>query len=98
MIWGSRRFEDAEYAPYMDKLSQLMLADAKRASQYMMVSTEEDGAGVATFYISVPDEALMRLFDGFERVPEAALPKEIDVLHLDAGGVQHLFKFKKPQG
>lgn len=97
MIWAKRTFQDAEYGPYMDKLSELMLADATRASQYMMVSTEDDNAGRANYYISVPDPALMRLFDGFETVSEAALPKEIDALHLDAGGAQHLFKFKKPQ-
>jgi hypothetical protein len=95
MIWGKRQFQDAEYGPYMDKLSELMLADAHRANQYMMVSTEDDLGGMAEYYIGVPDEALMRFFDGFERVSESELPKEIDVLHLDAGGVQGFFTFRK---
>lgn len=97
MIWGKRRFQDAEYAPYMEKLSQIMLADASRAAQYMMVSTEDEESGAEEYYISVPDEALMRLFDGFQRVPDSALPKEINVIHLDAGGVRRIFTMKKTE-
>jgi phage terminase large subunit len=95
MIWSKRKFQDADYAPCMERLSQLMLADASRADQYMMVSTEDDAADVDEYYISVPNEVLLRLFDGFERVPESALPKEIDMIHLDAGGVARLFKVKR---
>jgi len=93
MIWGKRKFQDAEYSPYMARLEKLLMADATRAGQYAMVSTEE--AIGEYYYVGVPDEGLMRLFDGFERVPESELPKEIDVLHVDAGAVARQFKFKK---
>jgi hypothetical protein len=38
----------------------------------------------------------MRFFDGFERVTEEQLPKEIDAVLLDAGCVHRLFKVKEP--
>jgi len=58
-----------------------------------MVSTEGD---TGEYYcVGVPDEVLMRIFDGLERVPESELPNEFDVLHVDAGFVSDLFKSKK---
>jgi hypothetical protein len=35
----------------------------------------------------VPDDKLMRLFDGFIRVSESDLPKEIDMFHLGVEGM-----------
>jgi hypothetical protein len=44
----------------------------------------------------VPDDKLMRLFDGFTRVSESDLPKEIDMFHLGVEGDEfnRLFKFR----
>ncbi|MBS0220092.1 MAG: hypothetical protein JSR91_05045 [Proteobacteria bacterium] len=92
MIWGKCRFEDADYAPYMAKLERLLMADVARERQYAMVSVEDETG--EHYYVGVPDAILMRFFDDFEPVPESALPKEIDVLHVDAEAVQRLFKFK----
>lgn len=65
------------------------------------MATDGDGNDVGLtgehYYVGVPDEILMRFFDAFERVPESALPKEIDVLHVDARAVQRLFKFKNKE-
>jgi|LNAP01.1.fsa_nt_gb hypothetical protein len=94
MIWGKRRFQDAEYGPYQDRLDKLAMADARVVDQYCMVSVETSVA-VADYYVGVPNEDLMRFFDGFERVPEDQLPKEIDAIHLDAGCVHRLFKVKE---
>jgi hypothetical protein len=43
-----------------------------------------------------PDDKLMRLFDGFTRVSESDLPKEIDMFHLGVEGDEfnRLFKFR----
>jgi hypothetical protein len=70
--------------------------DAAHSAQYAMVSTETE-VGKCDYYVGVPDEARMRLFDGFTPVNEGDLPKEVDVLHLDAGSgdVKRLFRFKK---
>lgn len=93
MIWCKRRFEDADFGPYQDRLDKLAMADAKAVSEYCMVSVETSVA-VADYYVGVPDEALLRFFDGFERVPADQLPKEIDAILLDAGVAHKLFKVK----
>ena len=92
MIWAKRKFEGADYAPYMTRLERLLMADAMRAEQYAMVSVEDDDG--EHYYVGMPDEIMLRFFDGFERVRSEDLLKEINVLHVDAGAVQRLFKFK----
>ena|SRR5882757_2299281 len=95
MIWIKRQFQDAEYSPYMDKLNRLAMADASRVEEYLMVSTETD-IGNSDYYVGLPDDKLMRLFDGFTRVSESDLPKEIDMFHLGVEGDEfnRLFKFR----
>ena len=85
MIWGKRRFEDADYGPYMDRLDKLAMADAIRATDYLMVSTKTD-KGECNYYVGVPNEDFMRFFDGFSRVDESDLPREIDVFHFGVEG------------
>src|SRR5229473_3182878 len=84
MIWGKRRFANAAYRPYFDKLEKLMLAQPARYQQFIMVSTEGEKVGVSDYYVGVPDEVSMLAFDGFTRVAEAELPKEIDTIHVAA--------------
>lgn len=82
MFWVKRRFEYADYAPYMDRLEKLMMANAADYQQFIMVSTKTDKPGVSEFYIGVPRKELLQVFDGFTPVEEASLPREIDTLHL----------------
>ena len=86
MIWGKRRFADAEYGPYFDRLEKLMMAQPSRHDQFIMVSTGDDEAGLGDYYVGVPDELSFRAFDGFARIAEAELPKEIDVFHIGNQG------------
>ena len=79
MVWGKRRFAFADFAPYQDRLEKLLLANAQRYAQFIMVSTKVD-ARESDYYVGVPDKVLLALFDGFEPVEESALPKLIDVL------------------
>jgi hypothetical protein len=79
MIWGKRRFANAEYTPYFDKLEKLLLAQPHRYQQFLMVSTNGDELGIDDYYVGVPDAACMLAFDGFTPVAESDLPKEIDV-------------------
>lgn len=95
MIWCKRRFEDADFGPYQDRLDKLAMADAKGVNEYCMVSVETSVA-VADYYVGLPNEVLLRFFDGFYRVPENQLPKEIDAILLDAGIAHKLFKVKTP--
>jgi len=37
---------------------------------------------VGDYYVGVPDEVSILAFDGFARVAEAELPREVDIFHL----------------
>ncbi len=82
MIWAKRRFEFASYAPYQDRIEKLLMANAALYRQFFMVSTKTDDAGVSDYYVGAPNESFLIDFDGFERVTENDLPKEIDVFHI----------------
>jgi len=45
-----------------------------------MAATDSDGPRASTYWVGVPSEALFALFDGFEQVQEADLPKEVNTL------------------
>jgi hypothetical protein len=79
MIWGKRRFEWAEFAPYQDRLEKLLMANATQYREFMMFMAEVR-VGFADVYVGVPAQAFMAAFDGFEPVAEADVPKVIDTL------------------
>ena len=54
MIWGKRRFELADYAPYQVRLAKLMLENPLLHSQFIMVSTVTDVPNVFDYYVGVP--------------------------------------------
>jgi hypothetical protein len=80
MIWAKRRFEYAEFAPYQDRLDKLILKHPAMHDQFVMVSVEVKKPRLSDYYIGLPTEALLPLFDGFELVAESELPKEIDAI------------------
>ena len=82
MIWMKRDFAYADYAPAMDELEKLLTASGPLYAEFIMVSTATNDPGVSTYYIGVPNEGFAMPFHGFERVPESALPKVIDALHI----------------
>ena len=82
MFWAKRRFSFAEYAPYQNRLEQLLFANPTRYAEFIMVSTSTDDPGVSDYYVGVPNQSLLVGFDGFEPVAEPELPKEIDSLHI----------------
>jgi hypothetical protein len=82
MFWAKRKFAYADYGRYQDLLARLQLANAARYPEFIMVSKRTADPGVSEYYVGVPQQSLLSLFDGFERVDESALPKVIDVLHL----------------
>lgn len=91
MVWLKRRFEWADYSPYMDCLGKHMLENARLYQEFMMVSTKTDDPGISDYYVGLPNEAFLQGFDGFERVGENELPKRIDVL-LVADATKEPFK------
>jgi hypothetical protein len=98
MIWAKREFAYAEYAPYMDRLEKLLMANPRQYREFMMVSTQTSKVGVDIFYIGVPNKAFAAVFDGFEIISESELPKEIDTLHVaDVNAFQERFRFREPR-
>jgi hypothetical protein len=88
MIWGKRRFELAEYAPYQVRLAKLMLENPSLHSQFIMVSTVTDVTNVFDYYVGVPSQTFFADFDGFVIVDESDLPKEIDEVKFAFGSVE----------
>jgi hypothetical protein len=78
MIWGKRRFELADSAPYQVRVAKLMLENPSLHSQFIMVSTVTDVPNVFDYYVGVPSQTFFADFDGFVIVDESDLPKEID--------------------
>jgi N-acetylglutamate synthase-like GNAT family acetyltransferase len=78
MYWAKRQFAFADYAPYQSKLQTLLMANARRHREFMMVATDTKEAGVSTYFVGVPEKAFLAGFDGFTAIDEAELPKEID--------------------
>ena len=95
MVWGKRRFDGVEYVPYFDRFEKLLLANGTLYREFIMVSTKTDNPFVDDFYIGVPNDVFLALFDGFERIGEADLPKVIDTLHIaDASTDQFKSRFR----
>lgn len=82
MIWLKRRFRAADFAPHQDKLGELMMAMPTHYAEFLMVSTETEKPLVSDYYVGLPIAELARVFDGFEQVAEAELPREIDTFLL----------------
>jgi hypothetical protein len=72
MIWGKRRFELADYAPYQ-VLAKLMLENPSLHSQFIMVSMVTDVPNVFNYYVGVPSQTFFADFDGFIIVDESDL-------------------------
>ncbi|MCP2219915.1 hypothetical protein [Bradyrhizobium elkanii] len=78
MIWLKRQFQAADFAPYQDRLESLMSLVPTRYAEFLMVSTETSRPLISDYYVGLPDESFAGKFDGFERVAETDLPREID--------------------
>jgi hypothetical protein len=94
MFWAKRRFNYAEYAPYMERLEKLMMANPSQYEQFIMVSTYVKRPGLSEYYVGVPSEAFLALFDGFEPVAESDLPKVVDSVHITAAGEEFNKRFR----
>jgi|LNAP01.1.fsa_nt_gb hypothetical protein len=78
MIWAKRRLSSDEYIPYQEKFGPLMRAQKSRCHEFVMVAVDGDPTGAGEYYVGVPDELSLRLFDGFSRVNEDELPEAVD--------------------
>ena len=50
MVWGKRAFEYADYAPYMDRLERLLMANPALYREFIMVSTQRPKPGISAYY------------------------------------------------
>jgi hypothetical protein len=64
MFWARRKFANADYGRYQDRLANLMMADAARYAEFIMVSTKTADPTVSEYYIGVPNESYLSMFDG----------------------------------
>jgi len=80
MIWGKRRFQWATM-PDTETCSVSCSSSTQRAIASVMFAIEHK-VGEQDIYVGVPSKELMALFDGFEPVSGAALPKLVDGLLL----------------
>jgi hypothetical protein len=97
LIWLKRSFHAADFAPYQEKLAELMMAMPNRYSEFLMVSTE-NGPLDGDYYVGLPDGTPFVFFDEFEQVREADLPKQIDTFLVGDQTKEPFtsrFKFKK---
>lgn len=78
MIWLKRQFQAADFAPYQNLLEGLIFLAPTRYAEFLMVSTETSRPLISDYFVGLPDESFAHRFDGFERVAENDLPKEID--------------------
>jgi hypothetical protein len=94
MEWGKRRLAGIDYTPAMDLIEKLMMANAALYREFIMVSVKTSKFGTSDYYVGVPNKAFLVLFDGFDPVEEAALPKTIDTLHVaDVTAFESRFQF-----
>jgi hypothetical protein len=94
MVWGKRRLAGIDYVPAMDLVEKLMMANAALYREFIMVSVKTSKFGTDDYYIGVPNKMFLVLFDGFDAVDEAALPKQIDTLHIaDVAAFESRFQF-----
>jgi hypothetical protein len=94
MVWGKRRLAGIDYIPAMDLIEKLMMANAALDREFIMVSVKTARFGTSDHYLGVPNKAIFALFDGFDSIDEAALPKTIDTLHVaDVTAFESRFQF-----
>ena len=67
MIWGKRSFQGTDYAPYQDKVAQLMQANPTLYSQFIMVS-KKTGDTVSC----ITTDRFLRFGKRMEPMPEGA--------------------------
>jgi hypothetical protein len=83
-----------EYFPAMDLLEKLQMANASHYREFIMVSVKTSKFGTNDYYVGVPNRALLALFDGFDMVGEAELPKQITTLHAgEVAEIESRFEF-----
>lgn len=98
MIWSKRRFQWADFTPYLDCLEKLMLANASLYREFLMVSLKTEKAGESEVYVGLPHRSFMNAFDGFELVDETDVPKIVDkLLGGDRNSFDSRFEFRHNQ-
>jgi hypothetical protein len=97
MILAKRRFQHADYGPYMDRIADLQLKYPDKHEQFVMTARRVDAPepGWRNYYVGVPDETFLQDFDGFQRINEEAVPNDMENI-LVAGGDWAWQRFKLP--
>ena len=80
MIWAKRRFEYAEYAPYQERLEKLVMANPGMLDQFLMVAVDIKKPRLSEYYVGLPSDVFLPLFDDFQQIHQSEVPQVIDTL------------------
>jgi hypothetical protein len=71
------------------------MANAALYREFMMVSVKTSKPSIEDYYLGVPNPVILALFEGFDTVQEAELPKQITTLHVaDVAEFKTRFEFE----
>ena len=79
MIWAEKTVQVGEAAPVQEQFENLFI-QLGWPDDMMLVSIDAKWPNEESLIISLPDDRLLALFDGFEAIEEAALPKTARLL------------------
>ena len=71
-VWFSKRFEFGDYASDQDKFSGLFMKLGAPKNMMMVASGPIHNSEI---FVQLPDRKLIALFDGYDEIAEAGLPK-----------------------
>ena len=82
MFWATRQFGIMDWFETRDRFRyQYILMDSPE--DMLLVATKES-ASTIRLYVGVPNQRLLKPYEGFQNISEAAIPKRADMLGGDA--------------
>ena len=94
MIWAEKTVQVGEAATVQEQFENLFM-QLGWPDDMMLVSTDAKWPNEERLIISLPDERLLALFDGFETMPEVALPKTARLLVAQQAAFEQRFGFPR---
>jgi hypothetical protein len=94
MIWAEKTVRAGDAATVQEQFENLFIL-LGWPDDMMFVSSDAKWPDEERLIISLPDERLLALFDGFEAMPEVALPKTARLLVAKQAAFEERFGFPR---
>lgn len=97
MIWATRKCTTSEYKRYVQLLEKLLSTyGPQHDNQFAFVSKASSDPQLTECYVGVSALSHLAGFDGFDRIAESDLPKEVDGIDVcgDAKKIEDLFRLR----